>query len=89
MSQYCQLLLIMNSRERLKIFLMLKIIKVESNIGFNKLAEMKTGNSMIFLDLMIFQKLATNPMIVIQISCNLKQKKMKEKKNYLKDYSSK
>ena len=39
---------------RLKIFLILGIIEAKSNIGFNGLAGMKTGNSIIFLDLIIF-----------------------------------
>ena len=32
---------------------MLGIIKAKFNIGYNELGEMKTGYSMIFLDLMI------------------------------------
>lgn len=38
----------------LKIFLILEIIKAKSNIKLNELAKIKTKNSMILLDLIIF-----------------------------------
>ena len=54
MSQHFGLLLIINSSTELKIFLILRIIKVKSNFELNGLAGMKTGNGIMFLDLIIF-----------------------------------
>ena len=54
---------------------MLKIIEAKSNIGLNGLVEMKIGNGIIFLDLIIFQKLSKIFIPIIPISRNLKQKR--------------
>ena len=54
MSQHHQLLLIMKMSQKLKKFLMLRVIKVKYNIGESGQAEMKIGNGMMLLDLIIF-----------------------------------
>ena len=51
---------------------MLGIIKTKSNIGLNRLVEIKIENSMMFLDLIIFQKLLRIFMPVILINRNFK-----------------
>ena len=47
---------IINNEKRWEVeeFLMLEVIKAKYNIGLSRLAGMKTGNSIIFLDLTIF-----------------------------------
>ena len=54
MSQNRQLLLIIKKNEKLKTFLMLKVIEIKYNIGLNKLLGIKTRIGMIVLDLIIF-----------------------------------
>lgn len=56
---------------------MLEIIKEKFNIGLNRLAKIKIENSIILLDLIIFQKLIKIFMLVILISYNFEQKKTK------------
>ena len=53
---------------------MQKVFKEKFNIGKSRQAEMKIGNGIIFLDLIILQKLLRIFMLVISISRNLKQK---------------
>ena len=60
--------------QKLKTLLMLKVIRKKFNIGWNKLAGMKTKNGMILLDLIIFQKLLKIFILVISISRNLTKK---------------
>lgn len=69
----------------MKIFLILKIIKIKSNIWLNRLAEIKIGNGVMFLDLIILQKLLKISMPIIQISHNLKKKYEKKNKKLLKE----
>lgn len=57
----------------LKTLLMLGIIKAQSNIGLNRLVEIKTRNGIILLDFIILQKLLKISMIIILINRNLKQ----------------
>ena len=73
----------MKKSERLKIFLILRIIKAKSNIGLNELARIKTGNGIMLLDLIIFQKLSRIFIFVILINCNFKQELESEKGIYL------
>ena len=47
----------MKKSEKLKIFLILRIIKVKFYIKLNKLAKIKIRNDMMLLDLIIFQNL--------------------------------
>ena len=75
MSPHRQLLLIMKTSEKLKIFLMLGIIKAKSNIKLNELAEIKSGNGMILLNLIISQKLLRISISIIPINRNLEQKR--------------
>ena len=51
---------------------MLGIIKVKSIIRLNKLAEIKTGNNIMLLNLKIFQKLSRIFMPVHLVNSNLK-----------------
>lgn len=67
----------MKKSGKLKIFLIIKVIEEKFNIGLNKLAEIKTRNSIIFLNLIILQKLLKISMLVILISRNFKQKIIK------------
>ena len=62
----------MKKSGKLKIFLMLKVIKEKFNIEFNRLAEMKTKNIMMLLDLIIFQKLLKIFIFIILINHKLK-----------------
>lgn len=62
----------MKKSEKLKTFLILKTIKSKSNIRLNRLTEIKIGNHMTLLNLIIFQKLLKIFMPVIPINCNLK-----------------
>ena len=73
----------MKKSGRLKIFLILRIIEAKSNIGLNGLAEMRTGNSMMLLNLIILQKLSRIFTPVIPINCNFEQELESEKGIYL------
>ncbi len=78
MSQHHQLLLTMKKSGKLKTFLMLKVIEVKYNIGLSGLAEMRTGISMILLDLIILQKLSRIFMLIIPINRDLKKEQKSE-----------
>lgn len=58
---------------RLKIFLIYEIIEVKSNTKLNRLAEMKTKDSIIFLNLILFYKLSKIFILIILINYKLKQ----------------
>lgn len=58
--------------KKLKKFLILGVIELKYNIRLNGLAGIKTGISIIFLDLIIFQKLLRIFMAVISINSKLK-----------------
>ena len=73
----------MKKSRKLKLFLMLKIIEIKSNLGLNKLARMKTGNDMMLLDLIILQKLLKIFMFVILLNRNFKQELESQKRIYL------
>ena len=62
---------------------MLGIIETKSNIGLNKLAEIKFKNGIILLGLIILQKLLRIFMPIILINRNIKQKLENEKRIYL------
>ena len=59
---------------------MLRVIEVKYNIGLSGLARMKTGIGMMFLDLIILQKLLRIFMPTISINCNPEQKLKSQKK---------
>ncbi len=79
MSRHCQLLIIIKKSGKLKTFLMLEVIEIKYNIRLNGLAGMKTGISMILLDLIIFQKLSRIFIPIILINRNLKKELKSEK----------
>ena len=58
---------------------MLEVIEEKVNIKLNRLAGVKTGNGIIFLYLIIFQKLLKISMLIILISRNFKYNKITRK----------
>lgn len=72
MSQQRQLLLTIKKNGKLKTILMLGAIEAKYNIRLSGLIEIKTGNGMILLDLIIFQKLSRIFTSVIPINRDLK-----------------
>lgn len=85
MSRHRQLLFAIKKTEKLKTFLILKVIKIKYNIRLSGLVGMKTGNDMMLLDLIIFQKLSKIFMLVIPTNHNPKQELKSEKRiNLLK-----
>lgn len=73
MSRYYLLLLSIKNSKKLRIILMLKIIKIKSNFELNKLDRIKTYNNIMFLNLIIFQKLVKFLIPIILLNRNLKQ----------------
>ena len=59
---------------------MLEIIEAKSNIRLNRLAEIKTGNGMMLLDLIILQKLSRIFRPVIPINRDFEQELESEKR---------
>lgn len=59
--------IIINNKKnkKLKIFLILEVIEKKFNIRLNRLAKIKTRNSIIYLDFIIFQKLLKISIFVI------------------------
>lgn len=74
------LLLIMKKSVKLRTFLMLGVIKVKYNIRLSRLARIKTRNGMMFLILIIVQKLLKIFIPIIPINHDLKQEVKSKKK---------
>lgn len=64
--------------------MILKVIKKKFNIGFNKLAKIMIENNIMFLNLIIFEKLLGISMLIIPISHDFDQTKKNNKIKQLK-----
>ena len=70
----------MKISRKLKTFLILRVIEIKYNIRLSELTGIKTGNGMMLLNLIIFQKLLRIFTPIIPINRNLKQELESEKR---------